>query len=131
MVGRLTVGPAIYNTVPDAVMSDTETKPSYIRERPDSFRELLKNQRNRLDVIILNVISFGVLRRRTNKMAELIRWTFRESGMSLKRLSDESGTRYASVHAFFTAERDPQLSTIEAWSRVLGLQLVSKKRKDR
>ncbi len=42
-------------------------------------------------------------------MAELIRRAFRESGMSLKRLSDLSGTRYASVHAFFTAERDPQL----------------------
>ncbi len=56
-------------------------------------------------------------------MAELLRRTFRASGMSLKRLSDESGTRYASVHAFFTADRDPQLSTIEAWSRVLGLEL--------
>ena len=67
--------------------------------------------------------------KRGDGMAELLRRTFRESGMSLKRLSDESGTRYASVHAFFTAERDPQLSTIEAWSRVLGLRLVSSKRK--
>lgn len=56
-------------------------------------------------------------------MAEILRRAFRESGMSLKRLSDESGTRYASVHSFFTAERDPQLSTIEAWSRVLSLEL--------
>ncbi len=56
-------------------------------------------------------------------MAEILRQAFRERGMSLKRLSDESGTRYASVHAFFTAERDTQLSTIEAWSRVLGLEL--------
>lgn len=62
-------------------------------------------------------------------MAEILRRVFRESGMSLKRLSDLSGTRYASVHAFFTAERDPQLSTIEKWSRVLGLRLVHDKRK--
>ena len=64
-------------------------------------------------------------------MAGLLRRAFRESGMSLKRLSDESETRYASVHAFFTAERDPQLSTIEKWSRVLGLRLVSDRRKRR
>lgn len=56
-------------------------------------------------------------------MAEILKRAFRESGMSMKRLADESGTRYASVHAFFTAERDPQLSTIEAWCRVLGLEL--------
>ena len=62
-------------------------------------------------------------------MAELIRRAFRESGLSLKRLSDKSGTRYASVHAFFTAERDPQLSTIEKWCGVLGLELRSKSKR--
>ena len=67
--------------------------------------------------------------KRGENMAEILRRAFRESGMSLKRLSDLSGTRYASVHAFFTAERDPQLSTIEKWSSVLGLRLVSDKRK--
>ena len=56
-------------------------------------------------------------------MDEILKRAFRESGMSLKRLADESGTRYASVHAFFTAERDPQLSTVEAWCRVLRLEL--------
>ncbi len=61
--------------------------------------------------------------KRGNSMAEILRRAFRESGLSMKRLSVESGTRYASVHAFFTAERDPQLSTIEKWSRVLGLEL--------
>ena len=69
--------------------------------------------------------------KRGNSMAAILRRAFRETGWSLKRLSDESGTRYASVHAFFTAERDPQLSTIEAWSRVLGLRLVPDKRKRR
>ena len=66
-----------------------------------------------------------------SKMAGLIRRTFRESGLSLKRLSDESGTRYASVHAFFTSKRDPQLSTIEKWCSVLGLELRTVKRKRR
>ena len=66
-----------------------------------------------------------------SEMAKLIRRAFRESGLSLKRLSDESGTRYASVHAFFTAERDPQLSTIEKWCGVLGLELRPIKRKRR
>ncbi len=69
--------------------------------------------------------------KRRDRMADILRRAFRESGMSLKRLSDLSGTRYASVHTFFTAERDPQLSTIEAWSRVLGLWLVPDKRKRR
>ncbi len=64
-------------------------------------------------------------------MARLIRQAFRESGMSLKRLSDLSGTRYASVHAFFTADRDPQLSTIQRWCDVLGLELRLAKRKRR
>ncbi len=66
---------------------------------------------------------------KSDRMAKLIRRAFRESGMSLKRLSDLSGTRYASVHAFFTAERDPQLSTIERWCRVLGLELRSKSKR--
>ncbi|MGD2109973.1 MAG: helix-turn-helix transcriptional regulator [Phycisphaerae bacterium] len=68
---------------------------------------------------------------KSSNMADLIQRAFRESGMSLKRLSDESGTRYASVHAFFTAERDPQLSTIQAWCNVLGLELRTTRRKGR
>ena len=65
----------------------------------------------------------------SHEMAELIRWTFRDSGMNMKRLSELSGTRYASVHAFFTANRDPQLSTIQRWCDVLGLELRPEKRK--
>ncbi len=56
-------------------------------------------------------------------MAELVRKTFAQRGMSLKRLATESGTGYAAVHGFFTAERDPQLSTIQRWCDVLGLEL--------
>ncbi len=61
-------------------------------------------------------------------MPDILRRAFRESGLSLKRLADESDTRYASVHAFFTADRDPQLSTVERWCRVLGLELRPVKR---
>lgn len=69
---------------------------------------------------------------KSTNMAELIRRAFRESGMSIKALSDASGTRYASCHGFFaTGDRDPQLSTIEAWCRVLGLELRTTKRKRR
>lgn len=57
-------------------------------------------------------------------MADTIKKAFLASGLNMKQLSDESGTRYASVHAFFTATRDPALSTIERWCRVLGLDLV-------
>lgn len=57
-------------------------------------------------------------------MADTIKKAFRASGLNMKQLSDASGTRYASVHAFFTAKRDPTLSTIERWCRVLGLDLV-------
>ena len=65
-------------------------------------------------------------------MADLIRQAFNASGMSMKRLADLSGTRYASVHGFFaTGQRDPQLSTIQAWCKVLGLglRLETRKRK--
>ena len=68
---------------------------------------------------------------KSDNMAALLRRAFRESGMSLKRLSDESGTRYASVHAFFTANRDPQLSTIQRWCDVLGLKLRAVKPRQR
>ena len=63
------------------------------------------------------------------KMAELIRRAFKESGMNMLRLSVLSRTRYASVHAFFTADRDPQLSTIQRWCDVLGLELHRTERK--
>ncbi len=62
-------------------------------------------------------------------MGETIRRAFRQSGMSLRRLSLLSETNYSSVHGFFTAERDVTLSTIQAWCDVLGLRLVSDKRK--
>ena len=66
-------------------------------------------------------------------MGDIIKRAFRDTGWSMKRLSDASGTRYASMHAFFTGTRDPALSTIERWCRTLdlGLRPVRRKRKAR
>ena len=58
-----------------------------------------------------------------NEMNELIRATFRASGMSMKRLSDESGVAYQAVHAMMTGNRDPALSTVARLCRVLRLEL--------
>ena len=60
-------------------------------------------------------------------MADTIRQAFRDSGLSLKRLSVRSGVPYACVHGFFTGNRDPALSTIQKWCRVLDLELVPKR----
>ena len=56
-------------------------------------------------------------------MDEIIKRAFRDSGLNMKQLADASGTRYASVHAFFTGTRDPALSTIDRWCRTLDLGL--------
>lgn len=62
--------------------------------------------------------------KQTNDMTGIIRAAFRESGLSMKRLSDRAGTRYASVHGFFaTHDCDAKLSTVQAWCNVLGLSL--------
>ena len=68
-------------------------------------------------------------RQNTGAMADLIRQTFADSGMSLKRLSVRSGVPYACVHGFFTGKRDPALSTIQKWADELGLEFVLKRRK--
>ena len=62
-------------------------------------------------------------------MIETLRKAFAESGMSMKALSERSGVPYASVHATFTGNRDPQLSTVERLCKVLGLELTTVKRK--
>ncbi|MCH8852698.1 MAG: helix-turn-helix transcriptional regulator [Planctomycetes bacterium] len=65
-------------------------------------------------------------------MADTVRAAFRASGLSMKKLAERSNTHYASVHGFFgTCDRNPQLTTLEAWCRVLGLRLVAEKRKRR
>lgn len=56
-------------------------------------------------------------------MADTIKRAFRQSGLSMKRLSVQSDTRYASVWDFIKGDRDPALSTIDRWCKVLGLEL--------
>lgn len=56
-------------------------------------------------------------------MLTLIRRTFRESGMSIKRLSGESGVAYGCLYPFITGVRNPQLRTVERVCRVLRLEL--------
>ena len=59
----------------------------------------------------------------SNEMAELLRATFRKSGLSIKQLSDRSGVLYASAHAIINGYRDPALSTVAKLCKVLGLEL--------
>lgn len=58
-----------------------------------------------------------------NEMCQLLRETFRKSGMSVKQLSDRSGVLYSSAHAIVNGQRDPALSTVVKLCRVLGLEL--------
>lgn len=63
-------------------------------------------------------------------MADEIKRAFRAKKWSMKRLSDESGTRYASVFEFFkNGTRDPALSTVDKWCKALGLELKPRRRR--
>ncbi len=57
-------------------------------------------------------------------MADIIRRAFRESGLSIKRLSVLSGVPYSACHGLLTGNRDVHISTVEKLSKVLGLKLV-------
>ena len=58
-----------------------------------------------------------------NIMGDLIRATFRKSGLSVNQLALRSGVPYASVHAIVAGTRDPALSTTARLCKVLGLEL--------
>ena len=62
------------------------------------------------------------------KMTDVIKKAFRESGLSIKKLSDQSGVPYSAVHGLLTGNRDIQISTLEKLSKVLGLELVRRKK---
>lgn len=62
-------------------------------------------------------------------MIKILKQAYTKSGLSMKALSERSGVPYASVHATFTGDRDPQLSTVERLSRVLGLELVKTRKR--
>ena len=64
-----------------------------------------------------------------NRMADRVREAFRKSGLSMKRLADQSGVHYASVHGFMTATRDPCLSTVDRLCNVLDLEIVARRSK--
>jgi len=62
-------------------------------------------------------------------MADEIKRAFRATGWTLKRMSQESVTRYATVHEFFTGgKRMPTLDTIQKWCKALRLELRPRKR---
>jgi len=63
------------------------------------------------------------MNRKDAKMIDLILDRFHETGLSIKALSDRSGVAYGAVHPIIAGKRDPQLSTVEKLSRVLGLEL--------
>ena len=60
---------------------------------------------------------------RQNNMGEIIRRRFRESELSIKRLSELADVPYASVHGLIQSERDIALSTASKLCAVLGLEL--------
>ena len=62
-----------------------------------------------------------------NELANAIRVSFRASGWSIKRLADESGVPYASVHGFATAKRDISTGVGSRLCRALGLRLTADK----
>ena len=64
-----------------------------------------------------------------NVMANLIRKRFKQSGLSIKRLSELSGVPYAGCHATIGGTRDPALSTAARLCKVLGLELRVQKGK--
>ena len=58
-----------------------------------------------------------------SRMGNLIRATFRKSGLSIKKLSEQAHVPYATVHGTITAVRDPSLSNAEKLCEVLALEL--------
>ncbi|MCH9058921.1 MAG: helix-turn-helix transcriptional regulator [Planctomycetes bacterium] len=64
-------------------------------------------------------------------LGELLRASIRKSGLSLKRLSDDSGVPYAAVWRIVNDGADPRLTTVSRLSAVLGLTLTTTKRRAR
>ncbi|MHC4089826.1 MAG: helix-turn-helix domain-containing protein [Planctomycetota bacterium] len=62
-------------------------------------------------------------------MGDVIRATFRKSGLSIKQLADRSGIPYASAHGIVSGTRDPALSTVSKLAPVLGLELAPVRRR--
>ena len=58
-----------------------------------------------------------------SRMGNLIRATFRKSGLSIKRLAERAEVPYATCHGTITGVRDPSLSNAGKLCQVLGLEL--------
>jgi hypothetical protein len=60
-----------------------------------------------------------------------LREAARKSGMSMKRISEESGIPYAAVHGFVARDRSLLLSTASKLATLLELELrpIARKRK--
>ena len=71
------------------------------------------------------------MNRKGSRMIDLILERFHESGLNIKQLADRSGVPYGAVHPIIAGKRDPQLSTVEKLSRVLGLELRPARRHSR
>ncbi len=85
-----------------------------------------------LDAISRTEYSIGMRNResfREGPMHATLIEAFRDSGLSIKQLSDQSGVVYAVCHAVVNGNRDPQLSTVERLGKVLGLELKRVRRK--
>ncbi len=64
-------------------------------------------------------------------MKSTIKRTFEGGSLNIKRLSDRSGVPYSACHGFLTGDRNLGIDYLERLCRVLGLWLVSDKRKRR
>lgn len=58
-----------------------------------------------------------------NMISKPIVAAFRDSGMSIKELSERSGVGYASAHRFVTGDGDVITKTASKIARVLGLEM--------
>ncbi len=67
----------------------------------------------------------------THDPGELLRDSIRKSGLSLKRISDDSGVPYAAVWRVMNDDADPRLSTATRVFTALGLTLRVTKRRAR
>ncbi len=65
----------------------------------------------------------------TETMADVIRASFKQSGLSIKQLSLRSGTAYASTHGLIVDDRDITIATADKLCRTLGLELIQRKKR--
>jgi len=59
----------------------------------------------------------------TDSMGNLIRSTFKRSGMSIKQLAKRADVGYATAHGFIRGTLNPSLSIVEQICKVLNLEL--------